>query len=115
MKYPTSDQVAIWDFSELFALYGLSNIIIMDVGGIFTGVSKKITVHTVAQENHKGCLHQWLQGLFFIIYACNSVPVDGTNIYWSFVALGRESPFSINVGTSSVVPRYLVSEGQKVL
>ena len=41
----------------------------------------------------KGSLNQWLHGVFFALYACNSVPVDVPDIDRSVVAIGREFPF----------------------
>ena len=37
----------------------------------------------------KGRLHQWLQGALFALYAWNAVPVDGTEIARSVLAVGR--------------------------
>ena len=87
-----------------------------------------MTVHRVAQEDQEAArneqfhrylrkvekvnsyekyyLHQWLHGLLFIIYDWNSGLVDGTDIYWYFVALGRELPFTIELRTRPEVPRY---------
>ena len=45
----------------------------------------------------KGSLHQWLQGVFFVLYDCNSGPVDETDIDQSLVAIGREFPFLIEL------------------
>ena len=81
----------------------------MDADGLFFGMFRKdsqeilsIPVHAVARGNHKviinegfrrylnklhkinsadkGSFHQWLQGIFFALYAWNSGSVDGTNI-----------------------------------
>ena len=81
----------------------------VDEDGIFAGMSKKnfqekllIPVHAFSRGNlkkfrndgfhrylnrvqkinseDKGRLHQWLQGVFFALYALNSGPVYGTNI-----------------------------------
>ena len=89
----------------------------------------KIPVHAVARENKKaarndrfhfylnkvdkvnppgkGSLRQWIQGIFFSIYAWSAGPVDGTDIYWYFVELGKELPFNINM--SSLISWYLVA------
>ena len=39
--------------------------------------------------------NQWLQGLFFALYAWNAVPVYGTDINISVVDIVRELPFII--------------------
>ena len=76
-----------------------------------------IPVHAVSRVNHKAIrnkgfrrylkklqkitssdnrsLCQWLQGLFFALYAWNAVPLGGTDIDLSVVAIGREFPFLI--------------------
>ena len=45
----------------------------------------------------KSILHQWLQGVLFSLYAWNAVPVDGTDIAQSVVAIDREFPFPIDL------------------
>ena len=47
------------------------------------------------KSEDKGGLHQWLQGVLFSLYDCNSVPVYGTYITWSVVAIIIEFPFQI--------------------
>ena len=41
--------------------------------------------------------------------------MEGTNIYWFFVSLGRELHFSVYLGTRPVVPIDSESGGQQVL
>ena len=41
-KYPTSEQVSIWYFRELFVPYGLTKIIIVDMNWLFSGVTKSV-------------------------------------------------------------------------
>ena len=84
-------------------------MIVLDADGIFSGLFKKhfqdtllIPVHTAASSNYKEIrnegvhrylkkvqkinsadkvsLHQWFQGVFFVLYAWNSGPVYGTDI-----------------------------------
>ena len=84
-------------------------MIVVDAEGFFSVMFKKtfqetllIPVHAVTRGNprvilnkgfhrylkklqkinsvDKGSLHQWLQGVFFAMYDCNSVLVDRTNI-----------------------------------
>ena len=81
----------------------------MDADRLLAGMFKKtfqetllILVHEVARVNHKtiinegfhrylnkvqkinsvdkGSLHQWLQGVFFVLYDLNSVPIKRTYI-----------------------------------
>ena len=90
----------------------------MDADGLFSVMFKKkfletllIPVHVVATGNQKeiinkvihrylnkvqkinssdkGKLHQWFQGVLFTLYACNAVPVDGTDIARSVLAIFR--------------------------
>ena len=102
----------------------------MDADRIFSGMFKKkfqeillIPVHVVARCNHKemrnngfhcylnkaqsinsldkGSLHQYLQGLFFVWYALNVGPVDGTYIALLIVAIIRDFPFTIDISTEA--------------
>ena len=61
----------------------------------------------------KGSLHQWLQGVLFVLYACNAGPVHGTEISESVVAIIRE--FSFTLELSPVKLRKGNSEGQQDL
>ena len=94
-----------------------------------------IPLHAVARGNHKAIrnygfckylnkvqkinsaekvsLHQWLQGVFFSLYACNVGLVDGTDIARSVVYIGREFPFHIELSPSR--SRDDTSEGQQDL
>ena len=49
----------------------------------------------------KGILQQWFQGVIFAMYTWNAGPVDGTDIYQSVVAIGREFSFSIDLSPAS--------------
>ena len=95
-----------------------------------------IPVHMVAPENHKtiwneqfhhhlnkvecintadkGLYHQWWQGVMFALYAWNALPINGTDILRSFVAVGREFPFPIDMLTPGGPPEGLM-EGQQAL
>ena len=108
LKEISPDQFSQWDFGNFFVPFGLPKIIVMDVDGLFAGMFKKtfqetliIPVHAVKRENHteirnegfhrylekahkinsydKGSLKQWLQGVFFVLYAWNTGPVEGTD------------------------------------
>ena len=85
-------------------------MVVLDADGLFAVMFKNtfqdillVPGHSVARGNHKAVInegfhrylnkvhkihlpekssvHQWLQGVFFIMYSWNSVPVDGTGIY----------------------------------
>ena len=104
-------------------------MIVVDADGLFSGMFKKtfqenllIPVHAVTRVNHKaiinegfhrylnkvqkinssdkGSLHQWVQGIFFALYACNAGPVDGIDISQSVVAIGIEFPFIIDLSSA---------------
>ena len=118
LKEITSDQTVRWDFENFFVPLGLPKIIVVDADGLFPVMFKKtfqetflIPVYAVARVNHKeiinegfsrclnkiqninsaynGSLHQWLQGIFFTLYAWNVGPVDVTDIDRSVVAICR--------------------------
>ena len=109
LKYITSDKVAQWDFEIFCVTFFLPKITVVDADGIFSGMFKNtfqeallILVQAVSRGDHKaiinegfhcylikfhkihsadkGDLNQWLQGVFFTLYACNAVPVYGTDI-----------------------------------
>ena len=94
--------------SDFFAHFGLPRLIVVDADGLFQATFKQlfaalmIPVIAVSKENHKavwnecfhcflnkvecinsadsGNLHQWLQGVFFALYAWNAKPMDGMDI-----------------------------------
>ena len=109
LKEITSDQAAQWYFGNFFVTFRIPNMIVVDSDGLFSGMFKKtfqktltIPVHAATRVNHKAIinegfysylkkvqkinstdkesLHQWLQGVLFALYACDSDPVDGTDI-----------------------------------
>ena len=47
-------------------------------------------------------LHQWLQGIFFVLYGWIAGQVEGTDIYQSVLAIGRELPFTIDLSPAMV-------------
>ena len=47
-------------------------------------------------SEYKGSLHQWVQGLFSALYACNVGPVDGTEMALSVLDIGRGFHFQLN-------------------
>ena len=60
LKEIISDQVARWDFGNLFVPFGTPKIIGIDADGLFSGMFKKnfqetllIPLHTVARGNRK--------------------------------------------------------------
>ena len=129
-------------FSAFFIPYGLPKLIVVDsarqFGGLFKEVFTRllIPVHMVALENHKsirnerfhqylnkvkrintadkGSFHQWLQGVMFAIYGWNVAPIDGTDLSWSFVAVGQEFPFPVDM-SSETEANEAVMEGQVTL
>ena len=117
-------------------------MIAIDAGGLFDGIFNNtlqetllILIHEVTRSKHKsiikkgfhrylnkekiinsadkGIIHQLPQGVFFALYDCNSVPVDGTDLDLSVVAIGIELPFPIDL--SPARPRKGTSEKQQHL
>ena len=109
LKEITSYRAAQWDFGNLFVPFGIPKMIVVDADGIFSGIygmtfqeNLLIPVHTVTRGKHKTIinelihryltnlheinsedkeiLHQWLQGVLFVLYAWNAGPVDGMDI-----------------------------------
>ena len=107
LKKITSDQVAKWALGNFFVPFGIPKMITTDADGNFSGMFKKnsqmillIPVHAVTRINHKAIinerfycyfnkvhninsvykvsLRQWLQGVFFALYAWNAAPVEVT-------------------------------------
>ena len=101
-------------------------MVVVDADELFIGVFRKtfeetllMRVHAVGRGNQKSIVNEgfhcylkkihklnlaykvslrlWLQGLFFALYAWNSVPVDGTDISESVVFFERELPVSIEL------------------
>ena len=62
----------------------------------------------------KGSYHQWWQGVMFALYAWNASPINGTYISRSFVAVGQEFPFPIDMSTPGD-PSKALAEGQQAL
>ena len=142
LKQITSDQPARWAFGNFFVPFGFPEMIVVDADGLFAGMSKRmfqetllIPVHAVSRGNHKairnkgfhwylnkvqninsadkGSIHQWLQGLFFTLYAWNAGPVDGTDIARSVVAIVREFLFPMDLSLARSMEG--TSEGKKAL
>ena len=96
-------------FLNFFVSFGIPKIIVVDADRLFSGMFNKtfqhtllIPVHDVARVNDKAIinrgflkyfnklqkinssykvsLHQWFQGVFFALYACNSGPVYSSEI-----------------------------------
>ena len=109
LKEIKSDQASRWDFGNFFVPFGLPKMIVVNASGRFSGMFKNnyqetllISVHSVARGNHKpiinegfhrylnkvqkikpaykGRFRQWLQCVFFTLYAWNAGPVDVTDI-----------------------------------
>ena len=51
----------------------------------------------------KDRLHQWLQGVCFALCTFNSGPLDGTDITWSLVAIGKDFSFTIDIFPASSI------------
>ena len=62
----------------------------------------------------KGSFQQWWQGVMFSLYAWNVAPIDGTDICHSFVTIGWEFPFPVDL-SSNTAPQEALAEGQEVL
>ena len=121
MKKITPDQEERWYFGSLLVPFGLQKMIAIDAGGLFDGIFNNtlqetllILIHEVTRSKHKsiikkgfhcylnkekiinsadkGIIHQLPQGVFFALYDCNSVPVDGTDLDLSVVAICIELP-----------------------
>ena len=125
-------------FAAFFVPYGLPKLIVVDAVHQFGSLFKEvfawllIPVHSVAPENHKairnerfhqylnkvqkinmadkGSFHQWIQGVMFALYGWNAAPIDGMDVSWSFVAVGREFPFPIDM-SSETEAREALMEG----
>ena len=110
----------------------------MDFPRVFRNTFQEILikpVHALARGNHKSIKNQWfhnyfnnfyiiksaykviihhiLRGLLFILYACNTVPVDGMEKFQSIVAIRRYLLFPIDLSPEN--SREFNSEGQKYL
>ena len=53
-------------------------------------------VHKIISAD-KGSLHQWFKGVFFALYDYNAGPLDGTDITWLVLYIGREFTFLIHL------------------
>ena len=62
----------------------------------------------------KGSFQQWWQGVMFLLYAWNVAPINGTNICCSFVAIGQEFPFLVDMSSDMTLQEAL-AEGQEAL
>ena len=63
---------------------------------------------------NKGSFQQWWQGVMFSLYTWNVVPINGTNICCSFVMIGWEFPFLVDL-SSTTAPQETLAEGQEAL
>ena len=73
----------------------------------FIGTWKNLKIKSA----DKVSLHQWLQGVFFTLYAWNAGPVNGTSVARSVLAIGRYLPFPVDLSPSRL--RESNSEGQQ--
>ena len=62
----------------------------------------------------KGSFQQWWQGVMFLLYAWNAAPINGTNICHSFVTIGWEFPFPVDLSSDKALQEAL-AEGQGAL
>ena len=62
----------------------------------------------------KGSFQQWWQGVMFSLYAWNAAPINGTDICCSFVVIGWEFPFLVDM-LSDTIPQETLAEGQEAL
>ena len=78
---------------------------------IYEGFNRYLDkVHKINSAD-KGSLHQWFQGILFLLYACTAGSVDVTNNSQSVVAIGREFQFLIDLSPSR--SREVTSEVQQ--
>ena len=117
----------------------MPRLILVDAGSEFKDMLIKtcqvlsIGFHVVSCGNHKAILserfHQylnkvqqiysancksydkWIKGVHYACYAWNTAPIDGTNVAHSYAAMGRKSPFPLDVALDPSMPNFL-SPGQ---
>lgn len=118
--------------SEVLLKYGMTAVVVIDDGNTFKGVFAQmcsilnITLWTLSKGNHKGLsverFHRFLnktqtiaghsvgthavfsRNVRLSAYAWNSAPIDGTDIIHSFVAVGHEFRFPLDLQFANAPP-----------